>query len=60
MTETLMQRMRRIRKEKKLTIFELSLRMRIPGATISRLEKGGAPPTAQQADIVRAFLAGKL
>lgn len=59
-TETLMQRMKRVRKEKKLTIFELALRMRIPGATISRLERGEKHPTEQQADIVRAFLAGKL
>lgn len=60
MAETLMQRVRRIRKERKLTIFELAVRIRIPEATISRLEKGIVTLTAQQADIIRAFLAGKL
>lgn len=60
MAETLMQRVRRIRKERKLTIFELAVRIRIPEATISRLEKGIVILTAQQADIIRAFLAGKL
>lgn len=60
MPETLMQRMTRIRKERKLTIFELALRMRIPEATISRLEKGIVTLNEQQADIIRAFLAGKL
>lgn len=60
MAETLMQRMARIRKEKKLTLWELALRIRIPGPTISRLEQGKAQVTEQQADIIRAFLAGKL
>ena len=60
MAETLMQRVRRIRKERKLTIFELAVRIRIPEATISSLEKGNTTLTAQQADVIRAFLAGKL
>ena len=55
-----MQRMRRVRKEKKLTLFEVALRMRMPEATISLLERGEIPLTAQQADIIRAFLGGKL
>ena len=60
MAETLMQRMVRVRKEKKLTLFEMAIRTRIPEATISRLEKGAAQLTQQQADIIRAFLSGKL
>ena len=59
-SEPLMQKMRRIRKERKLTLFDLSMRMQVPEAVISRLEKGTLPPTKQQADIVRAFLGGKL
>ena len=60
MAETLIQRVRRIRKERRITIFELALRIRIPEATLSRLERGMIPMTPKQADIIRAFLAGKL
>ncbi|HTL48678.1 MAG TPA: helix-turn-helix transcriptional regulator [Verrucomicrobiae bacterium] len=60
MNETLVERMKRVRKEKKLTMFELALRLRVPEGMISRLEKGKVPPTSQQADIIRAFLAGKI
>ena len=60
MFENLSQRMKRIRHEKRLTIRELALRMRVSQGYISRLENGLVMPTQQQADVIRAFLGGKL
>ncbi len=60
MSENLNQRMKRIRKEKRITIRELAMRMRVSQGYISRLERGQLLPTEQQADVIRAFLGGKL
>ena len=60
MSETIIERLSRVRKEKGLTLFELAIRMRVPTAMMSQLERGKRHPTAQQADVIRAFLGGKL
>ncbi len=60
MSETLIERLRKMRKVKGLTLFELAMRMRLNQAVISRIEKGILQPSEEQADIIRAFIGGKL
>ena len=60
MSETLIERLRKMRKVKGLTLFELAMRMRLNQAVISRIEKGILQPSEEQADIIRAFISGKL
>ena len=58
--ENLNQRLKRIRREKRITMRELAMRMRVSPGYISKLERGEARPTEMQADVIRAFLGGKL
>ena len=60
MSESLIEKFKRVRKERGLTLVEISFRMRLPRQMVSNFENGKAVLTPQQADVIRAFLGGKL
>jgi len=52
--------LKRIRKEKRVTIIELARRMGVSQAYIARLEDGEIQPTAEQGEVIKNFLDGNL
>lgn len=52
--------LKRIRKEKRLTIVDLAKRMGVSQEYIVRLERGKVRPTQEQTEVIKAFIDGKL
>ncbi len=51
---------KKIRKEKQITIVELARRMGVAQAYIARIERGEINPTQEQIEVIHSFLEEKL
>ena len=54
------ERIRQLRKEKRITIVELADRMGVSQSYISRLELGHLPPISEQLEVIEEFITGRL
>ena len=52
--------LRHTRREKRVTIVELARRMGVSQSYIARLDQGEIEPTAEQVEVMQAFVEGKL
>lgn len=52
--------LKRIRREKRITIVDLAKRMGVSQAYIVRLERGDVQPTQEQIEVIHAFINGRL
>ena len=51
---------RHLRKEKGITAIELAEKMGVSASYIARLELGEVKPTAEQIEVIKNFISGKL
>ena len=54
------EQLRKMRKQKRITIIELASKMGVSQAYISKLELGQVHATKEQVEVIKEFLAGKL
>jgi len=60
MSENAKELIRRLRKEKGITLVELSEKMGVSQAYLVQIEDGDAIPTEEQTETLRAFIEGRL
>ena len=60
MEENYAELLKKIRKEKRITIIELAKRMGVSQGYIVRIERGEIEPTQEQIEVIKSFIEGKL
>jgi len=60
MTNDYINQLRQIRKSKRITIVDLAERMGVSQSYISRLERGQVQATAEQVEVIKDFIEGRL